>query len=646
MERMADVPQALRERREEQWRRCCEPVVVAWDGEPVSLELRLPAGRAVGPADCCLKFEDGEERRWSCDLASLPVLRAAAVEGRRWVARLLSLPPGLPWGYHRFALELPACSCETLVISAPRQVYTLLSAGAGRIWGAFLPLYALTSERSWGAGNFTDLENLCRWVQALGGGMVGTLPLLAAFLDEPFDPSPYAPVSRLFWNEFYLDVARVPELEGSWEARKVLGSPEFQREIRELRDAPLVDYRRGMAARRRVLEHLARSFFSGGSAGRRRAELRRWAAEHPHAEDYARFRAAGEQQRTCWQDWPERMREGGLREGDYDPDAARYHLYVQWLAHEQFQAAAEQARRRGAGLYLDFPVGVHRAGYDVWRERAAFVLEASIGAPPDPFFAGGQDWGLPPLHPERIREQGYRYFIASLRHHLRYAGALRLDHIMGLHRLFWVPGGLPAREGVYVRYRAGEFYAILALESRRQKALIVGEDLGTVPCQVRAAMARHGVYRMYVLPFELARSPAGEAPGEILRPVPADALACLNTHDMPPFAAFWQERKEGERLALSAFLQRAGRLEAPRAGTGAALKACLAHLAASRAPILLVNLEDLWLETAPQNVPGAGDYPSWRRKARLSFEKFARLPGVAELLGEISALRAGRSGRG
>jgi 4-alpha-glucanotransferase len=584
-----------------------------------------------------LKFENGEERRWNCNLTALPVLQAAAVEGVRFVVKRLALPPGLPWGYHQLTLALPACSRETLVISAPRRVSTLFSAGAGRFWGVFLPLYALTSERSWGAGDFTDLENLCRWTCAQGAAAVGTLPLLAAFLDEPFEPSPYSPASRLFWNEFYLDVARAPELERSPAAQDLLKSPEFRREIEELRAAPLVDYRRGMAVKRRVLEHLARSLFAEDSA--RQAELRRWAAENPAVQDYARFRAAGDRQRAGWPAWPGRMRDGVLRQGDYDPEAERYHLYVQWLAHEQLRSVAAQARRGGVGLYLDLPVGVHPAGYDTWRERAAFALEAGSGAPPDLFFTGGQNWRTPPLHPERIREQGYRYYIACLRHHLRYAGALRLDHIMGFHRLFWVPRGLAARDGVYVRYRAGEFYAVLALESHRYGVLVVGEDLGTVPYQVREAMSRHGVYRMYVLPFEMSRGAAGGVHEGALRPVPAGALACLNTHDMAPFAAFWRSLKVGERRGLSAFLSRKGRLKYPPDNTAAVLKACLAHLAASPARVLLVNLEDLWLETAPQNTPDAGEYPNWRRKARYTLEEFTQVPEVRGVLQEIDALR-------
>jgi 4-alpha-glucanotransferase len=212
---------------------------------------------------------------------------------------------------------------------------------------------------------------------------------------------------------------------------------------------------------------------------------------------------------------------------------------------------------------------------------------------------------------------------------------LRLDHVMRLHRLFWIPEGLAAREGVYVRYQAEEFYAILSLESHRHQAVIVGEDLGTVPHHVRTAMGRHKINRMYILPFEFTGNP-----GRALHPIPADALASLNTHDMPPFAAFWLKEPSKMRSALTSFLRSEGWLEAEGEDLKAALRACLAYLSASPARIVLVNLEDLWLETASQNVPGtAGEHPSWRRKARHAFEKFSRMPEVLQILKEIDYLR-------
>lgn len=674
VERLDDVPGALRERRRARWARVLEPAAVVWDrafqrtgrtrGVAETVELRLPAAED-GRLACALRFEDGGVRRWTIAPQQLPVTRAAEVDGTHFSARRLALAEPLPSGYHTLAVVVGSVRHEMLIIAAPRRAYVpgadaAASRGAGgRGWGVFVPLYALHSGRSWGTGDFSDLETLADWLAALGGDVVATLPLLAAFLDEAqasslFEPSPYAPVSRLFWNELFVDVDRAPELERSPAARALLAAADTRHRLDVLRRDPLVDYAGAMALKRRVLEPLAAAFFAGDSS--HSEELARFREASPHLDDYACFRATCERRREPWPAWPTRLHEGRLEARDYDERVRRYHVYVQWLAHRQLGATAEHARARGISLYLDLPLGVHRYGYDVWRERARFAAGVSGGAPPDAFFTGGQDWGFPPLHPEHMRERGYGYTIATLRHHMRIADVLRLDHVMSLHRLFWVPRGLPPREGVYVRYPAHELYAILCLESHRQRTLIVGEDLGTVPQAVRRAMARHAVQRMHVVEFELAPEPEAA-----LRPAPSASVASINTHDMPPFAAFWEDedierleelglldpalggreraRRQRLRAALVRFLEPTASLETS-ATAGPVLLACLARIAAGPARLVLVNLEDLWLERKPQNVPGtSGEYPNWRRKARYSLEELGRRPEVLRPLQELDRLR-------
>jgi 4-alpha-glucanotransferase len=335
----------------------------------------------------------------------------------------------------------------------------------------------------------------------------------------------------------------------------------------------------------------------------------------------------------------------------------RYHLYVQWLANQQIERISEKATEKNLRLYLDLPLGVHPDGYDVWRERDAFILDTSAGAPPDAVFTKGQNWAFPLPHPERTREQGYRYVIAYLRHHLKYAGVLRVDHVMGLHRLYCIPNGMEACQGVYLRYKAEELYAILSLESHRNSTVIVGEDLGTVPTYVRRAMRKHALCRMYVVHYELASDPKKGLP-----PVPRNSVASLNTHDMPPFASFWQGLDIEERLdlglldkagarrekknfadmkrALITFLQGGGWLQERRENMPDVLKACLSFLAASQTQIVLLNLEDLWLETRPQNVPSTGtEQPNWRHKARYALEEFCQMPQVVDTLRTINELR-------
>lgn len=643
VEGLTDVPDAFRRYRQDFWRRCCSPVVVAWQGNKhTGLELRLPAAVA-GWVQCRLALENGRVFCWTRNLRHLPVLRSTSVEGVNYTAKLLYLPPAVPEGYHHLKLSLLSKTHEVMIIAAPQQAY-VPPPGMGRMWGIFLPLYALHSRQSRGSGDLCDLASLLRWVAGLGGNIVGTLPLLSAYLDEPFVPSPYEPVSRLFWNEFYLNLDRVEELQESKGVQETLNAACFRGEVELLRQDPLVDYSQGMALKRRLLEEGARCIFTGNST--RQTALQDWVQENPRAWDYARFRAATERRGEGWPAWPGRMREGEIREGDFDRETERYHLYVQWLTCLQFTELSTAARRAGQKLYLDLPLGVHREGYDVWRFRDSFALEASTGAPPDMFFQDGQDWGFPPLHPERIREQGYKYYIDCLRHHLHHAGVLRLDHVAGLHRLFWVPGGAAAREGVYVRYHAQEFFAILCLESRRYQSIVVGEDLGTVPACVREMMSRRQVQRMYVLPFEHS----GDR-NEPLRPVPRGALACLDTHDMPPFAGYWQgkERTSWEKVALPLLLYRYGLLSVPTNQARAVMLACLAYLASSQARVVMVNLEDLWQEALSQNLPGTAGGANWRRKARYSLEEFSVMPEVVEVLQEVNRLRRqaalnGRSG--
>jgi 4-alpha-glucanotransferase len=653
-----DIPSAYRERQQALWQRPLEPVVVAWESEPSLVDIRLPLGDASATVNCHLKLETGEELQWEWPGSDSDILETAEVEGVKYVVKQLPLTGRLPWGYHRLTLESSNRLGDSLLISAPVKAYTPPDEAENRCWGAFLPLYSLYTQKSWGSGDFSDLEELVGWVSSLGGRVVATLPLLATFLDESLEPSPYLPASRFLWNEFYLDIGEVPELRECPSAQSIIASPSFQNEIESLRGAALVDYPRQMALKRKVLEELSCCFFD--SETKRLEDLHRFCEANPVVEDYARFRATFEKRLVPWQAWPQPLREGTLREGDYSEGNKRYHLYVQWLANQQIERISEKAAEKNLQLYLDLPLGVHPDGYDVWREQYSFIPDASVGAPPDAVFTRGQNWTFPPLHPEKIREQGYRYIIAYLRHHFRHAGILRIDHVMGLHRLFCIPKGMEASQGVYLRYRAEELYAILSLESHRNRTVIVGEDLGTVPPYVRRAMRKHGLHRMYVMHYELASEPKKGLP-----PVPRDSVASLNTHDMPPFASFWQSLDIEERLklgllnkadakrekknfndmkkALITFLRGGGWLQERWENITDVIKACLSFLAASRTRMVLANLEDLWLETRSQNVPSTrAEYPNWQRKGRYALEEFRQMPQVIDTLQTINELRKGR----
>ncbi|MDD5703054.1 MAG: 4-alpha-glucanotransferase, partial [Dehalococcoidales bacterium] len=473
--KMGDVPSAIRERRRQYWQQVVEPVIVSRDGNMPTVSLKLPAALLKTSFPAAVTLENGETREWVWRADESAVQKSALAAGSRYFSLSLSLPERLPPGYHQLKLDLPGRTAAALIISAPLKAFQPPSEDE-HVWGAFIPLYALHSRRSWGAGDLADLSNLMSWISSLGGRLVGLLPLLPVFLNSRLGPGPYMPASRLFWNDFYLDIRRVPELSFCPEARKLMDSSGFQEALSALRASPLVDYRRQADLKRKVLELLLDCLLTGKSG--RLAGFQSFINSHPALEDYAGFRAAGEKHGIDWRRWPQRMRGGKLGSGDFVDNDRQYHLYAQWLVQEQISDISQKARRDRFYLYLDLPVGVHPLSYDVWRERESFAVGVNGGAPPDPVFTSGQNWGFPPLHPEKLRRQGYKYIINSLRHHLQAAGMLRIDHMMNFHRLFWIPEGMENREGVYVNYRSEELYAILALESCRHQSVIIGEDLG------------------------------------------------------------------------------------------------------------------------------------------------------------------------
>ena len=655
---MADVPVALSAWHRAHWSELCDPVIVAWDGLAV-FDLRLAASLRDEDAVCTATGEDGTTRRWTVPLDALRVIRRSRHDGHRGVVRRWTLPERLPIGYHRFRLEAGGASAEGVAIAAPRRAYQPDPA-SDRLWGAFVPLYAVRSERNWGVGDLTDLQRLAAWTHGLGGRVIGTLPLLAGFMEEPFESSPYAPVSRRFWNELYLDVTALPEWSVFADIRAMAETPAFAATLDAQRAGDWVDHRMVMRAKRRVLEAMAERLLAEGHTVRRQ-QFEVWRAAHPEAEHYARFRAVVDQRRCGWSAWPSPLRDGTVRDTDYAAPAIRYHLFAQWAMHEQLAAASQALRQDGMALYLDVPLGVHREGFDTWDARDVFALDAAAGAPPDKAFRSGQHWGFAPLHPERIRRQGYRYVIDGLRAQLAHAGRLRIDHVMQFHRVFWIPQGGAVADGVYVRYPAEEYYAIVSVESHRARAVIVGEDLGIVPPEVGPAMARHGLHRMCVIEY-------AAAPRRVpVSPPPSGAVASVNTHDLPPFAAYWQgldipqrERfgllppeaaaqeartRQRVRERLMAWLRSTrvlphGALELP-----AIFDAVVTVLARSRSELVLINLEDLWLETRSQNVPGTGpEARNWSRKTRYGLEALEGLPAVRNTLERLQTGRGGNHG--
>ncbi len=632
-----------------------EPVTVAWQGRAAAAKINLALGRVKGRLSCSLLIEGGQEQHWTCHASSLRVSRP----GRGGPSSAaLPLPRHLPPGYHSLTVEIDGRAWRSRVICAAERCYRRPDDQAGHAWGVFAPVYSLRSERSLGCGDLTDLEGLADWSASLGGRVVATLPILSSHLGVPFDPSPYSPVSRLFWNELFLDAQRVPELARCPGAQRLLSSSDVRAEAVRLRGLPLVDYRATAGLKRRILEPLAQQFFADG--GEHSEPFLNHVRANPLIERYATFCAVLERRASEWNTWPARLQKGEFGTRDFNEDARLYHLYCQYAMARSLGEWSTRLKKRHGLVYLDLPVGVSPAGFDTFQHRDLFMFECSTGAPPDPYFTGGQDWGFAPIHPDAQRESGYEYLAASLRHHMRFADYLRLDHVMCFHRLFVIPRGASPGEGLYLSYRPEEAYAVLSLESHRAHCRLVGENLGTVPPEVNRALARHDLCGLYVAQYKLQPSAT-----RALRPVPANCVASVNTHDMAPLATFWSETDIEDRIALGMlraeernaeaarrqrirrslvrFLAREGLIEdSDTADVSAIRDAILAFLARSPADFVLLNLEDLWLESKWQNIPGTLDeHPNWRRRLRLSLEDIHRDESIARLMKRIDAWRAG-----
>jgi len=485
-----------------------------------------------------------------------------------------------------------------------------------RLWGFTAQLYGLRSERNWGIGDFADLRKLLEIAAGLGAAVVGVSPLHATH------GSPYSPSSRHALNVLYIDVEAVPGYEKSAKLRK---------RLQALRDSELVDYE---AVRRAKLEALELVF----KKSKPRVKLPTRALR-----DFSVFEALREELGGGWQGWPEAFQDPESRDvkafAKKHAGRVAFHAWLQWTARQQLEDAQRHARDLGMplGLYVDLALGADRGGAEVWSERDAYAVGASCGAPPDEFNPLGQDWGLPPYSPRALRAKAYRPFIDLLRANMPKGGALRMDHVMALSRLWWIPQGAKPERGGYVNYPFHELLAVLAAESRRARCLVIGEDLGTVPPELRAALNDAGVLSYRPLLFEKDRPPSE---------YPRDALVCVTTHDLPTWRGYWEAHdlrlRKGLGLTVDFGKELATReAEKQRLATalereGLDLSARSAHAFIARTPAKLAMLqpEDVLEMLDQANLPGTVDqHPNWRRKLPLALERWQSDPEVAALAG-------------
>jgi len=668
------------------WRRCLPAaVVVRADRMPAKLRLNLPARPESERLAWRLEEESGAARTGEFSPATLPVIERATVEGAAYAARELELPAAPAIGYHRLEIRRGAESLgETVLVVTPGACYRPPALdGDGRVWGAAVQLYAVRSERNWGIGDFTDLRTILEQWGARGAGIVGVNPLHALFPHNPEHVSPYSPSSRLFLNALYLDVEAVEDFRECEEARAVVRSAAFQARLKALREAELVDYAGVAEAKSEALGRLyahfrARHLAEDTARARAFREFQSRAGEQLRR--HALFEALQERFHSeapstwGWPVWPEAFRDpqsaAVARFTAEHAERVELYEYLQWQAELQLERVGRRAveLELGVGLYVDLAVSIDRGGAEAWANQDLYATGASVGAPPDDFNQQGQNWGLPPFVPDRLREAAYAPFIATLRANMRHAGALRIDHAMGLMRLFWVPPDADATAGAYVHYPFDDLLGILALESHRNRCLVIGEDLGTVPDEVRRAFAEFGVLSYRVLLFE--RTDAGDfkPPADY----PAHALVAASTHDLPTLAGWWEGRdvelrhefgllsaEEARRVLVVERAQDLARLllalereellpqgatvnpvSVPKA-TPEFMRSVHAYLARSPAQVLVVQLEDVLAARDQVNLPAtAGDrYPNWRRKLALGLERWPEEDRFVELANALARIR-------
>ncbi|HXB73378.1 MAG TPA: 4-alpha-glucanotransferase [Candidatus Acidoferrales bacterium] len=664
-----DLEQSLAAIERLNWERLLPPAIVAEESAQAELLLNVPADGLGYRAHFTVRQEDGQTSEFDLNLSGLPTTASIQMGGRTWVSKQVRLPIQLPLGYHEISVSVGTSTATTRYIATPARAWTPPQLGRGaRAAGIAVSLYGVRSGRNWGCGDFRDLLDVVDWVaDDVGASFVALNPLHAIQNRRPFNTSPYLPNSIFYQNFLYLDVEGMEDFARCPRALEMRRSPEAVAEIEALRATPFVEYERVSALKLRFLKMLFIQF------------LREWRQDTPRArefrafcgregallEDFATYCALDEWMHTrdasiwMWTQWPEPFHNPASAETRAFRQKhwrrVMFYQYLQWQIDLQLSRAQQWARGRllSIGLYHDLALATDRYGSDLWAHRPFFVAGCRVGSPPDDFSPSGQDWAFPPPNAMRHREDGYRLFAESIRKNCRHGGALRIDHVMRMFRLFWIPDGSDAAHGAYVRENNEDLVRILALESVRNRVLIVGEDLGTVEPSVRETLAGLGIFSYRLFYFEKKTT------GEFRRSdeYPPHALVSSTTHDLPTLAGFWvgadiearrnaglidqaayaaqiQNRaQEKQRMLDVLFEQGFLKPELPRRAldyaelTGDLHNAAIGFLAETPSQLLAINHEDLTKELHQQNLPGSTwQYPNWGRKMRFTVEELRSDP--------------------
>jgi 4-alpha-glucanotransferase len=654
---------SLTDRARREWQRLLAPSVVSSESQPRLLSIQFPAEALEYPALVSVHREDGSTSTFEVPLAGLPQVGSADLDGRTWIRKQITLPLDLPLGYHDVSVSVGSTSARTRYIVTPDRAWT----GSGespppRAAGVSVSLYGVRSARNWGCGDFRDLLAVIDWAaEGLQASFVSLNPLHAIHNREPFNTSPYSPNSIFYQNHIYLDLEGIEDFPRSRRARNLRHRSDMCAEIETLRDAPLVDYERVSALKLRFLKLLFVQFLREWRPGSARAsEFEAFRArEGDLLEHFATYCALDEYlhrrdpELWTWPQWPPEYHhpEGpetrAFRKKHWR--SVMFYQYVQWQIDRQLANAQQYARERGLpiGLYHDLALATDSFGSDLWAHRGFFASGCRVGSPPDDFAPKGQDWGFPPPNTERHREDGYRHFVESIRKNCRHGGALRMDHVMRLFRLYWIPDGSDASQGAYVRELSDDYVRLLALESVRNRVIIVGEDLGTVEPAIRETLARFRILSYRVFYFE-------KYDGTFRRSneYPQQALVSSTTHDLPTLTGYWtsadiEARRQAGTIDEEGYRNQSGARAHDKQKMLDALfaagllsdhisrsaadypelpqelhDAIIGFIALTPCQLLSINHEDITREHEQQNLPGTTwQYPNWRRKMRFTIEQ-------------------------
>jgi 4-alpha-glucanotransferase len=604
-----------------------------------ALPARVPYRLLDGP----VVVRSGRPARTGLSQAATFPLRWKIVAGVEVIAdgethdRVIVWPTDLPGGSYRLHLtDASAFTEQAPLIVAPPRVF---DGNFDRCWLLAVQLYGVRSARNWGIGDFTDLEGLIELAHHLGADGVGLNPLHTLFDDRPGDCSPYSPNSRLFLNPLYIDVEKLPEFHPDAFA----GSGDA---VARLRASDIVDYVAVAALKWRALR-FAFDAFKANPEAERQQDFARFRAERASPlSRLACFEVLRHKFNKPWWEWPEEWRQpdeakfASLRQG---PDAAGIEFveFVQWTADRQLQACKELAIRLGmkVGLYLDVAVGVQADGFDAWNEQSAISRHLAVGAPPDPLNTAGQNWGLAGFNAAGLELQSFEPYREMLRASMRHAGAIRLDHVLGLKRLYLVPHGFDAAQGVYVQMPFEALLAATAQESMAHRCVVIGEDLGTVPEGFREQMAEWGIWSYQVMMFE--RDDHGRFRG--IDHYAPNALVTFNTHDLSTYAGWrsFSDLKLKRLLGIDP-----GESDDARWHALTMLSEVLRHygidrddlygvaalLARTKSRLLAISLEDLLGVIDQPNIPGTvNEHPNWRRRLPIAIDKIVSAIDVPAL---------------